>query len=171
MKGVEGMRRTIVLLAAMLAAILLIGVRQGSAHADVTGVEGSAYGYYLNVSIFGSPQPTVGPTPTVTLPAGGSASPITATALTGRATAGPAMFFTSGQLNVSTLGTTGASGSVSSSTNIQTVNTSGQEVFTATSVSSTCTASEGAANGSTTINSGTLQTDSGYDANQDGDYT
>jgi hypothetical protein len=74
-------------------------------------------------------------------------------------------------LNVSTQGTTGASGSVSSSTNIQTVNTSGQEVFTATSVSSTCTASEGAASGSTTINSGTLQTDSGYDANQDGDYT
>jgi hypothetical protein len=57
MKGVEGMRRTMVLLAAMLASILLFGVRQGPARADVTGVEGGAFGYYLNVSIFGSPSP------------------------------------------------------------------------------------------------------------------
>jgi hypothetical protein len=165
------MRRTVVLLAAMLATVLLIGAGQGPAHADVTTVKGSAYGYYLNVTLFGSAQPPVGPTPTVTLPASGSASPITATAPTGSATAGPATFFTSGPLNVSTQGTTGAPGSVTSSTNIQTVNTSGQEVFTAASTSSTCTASESGVTGSTTITSGTLQTDSGYDANGDGDYT
>jgi hypothetical protein len=152
-----------VLRALTAAAILLIGVGQGSAHAEVTTVEGSAFGYYLNVGLFGSPQPSVGPTPTVTLPAGGSNVPITATAPTGRASAGPATFFTSGQLNVSTQGTTGATGSVTSSTNIQTVNTSGQEVFTAAGASSTCTASEGAASGSTTISSGTLQADSGDD--------
>jgi len=99
----------------------------------------------------------------VTLPAGGSASPITATAATGRASAGPATFFTSGPITVSTHGTTGTTGSVTSSTNIQTVNTSGQEVFTAGNVASTCTASEGTISGSTTITGGTLQTDSGDD--------
>jgi hypothetical protein len=61
---------------------------------------------------------------------------------------------------------------VSSSTNIQNVNTSGQEPFTATSVSSRCTAPEAdISSGSTTINGGTLQTDSGRDANEDGDFT
>ena len=148
----------------LTAAILLIGVGQGQAHADVTEVEGGAFGYYLNVTLFGGPQPPVGPTPTVTLPADGSAGPITATAPTGRAVVGPATFFTSGQLNVSTQGTTGATGSVTSSTNIQTVNTSGQEVFTANSVASSCTATEAdISSGSTTVTNGTLQTDSGDD--------
>lgn len=149
--------------AAMLTAILLIAVGQRPAHAEVTGVEGSAYGYFSNISLFGGPYDTRGPSPTVTLPPGGSNIPITATAPTGSAIYGPATFFTSGQLNVSTQGTTGSTGSVTSKTNVQSVNTSGSEPFTASNVASTCTASESGVTGSTTITGGTLQTDSGDD--------
>ncbi|MGH9152828.1 MAG: hypothetical protein ACRD03_10615, partial [Acidimicrobiales bacterium] len=41
-------------------------------HDGVTAVTGSAFGVHAyNISLFGSPQPDNGPTPTVTLPAGG----------------------------------------------------------------------------------------------------
>lgn len=161
-KGAEGMRKTVVLLAAMLAAILLIGAGQGPAHADVTGVKGNAYGYFASVSLFGGPPNTRGPTPTVTLPPSGSATSITATAPTGLVQFGPAIVFSSGQLDVSTRGTTGSTGLVTSSTNIQSVNTSGNEVFTADNVSSKCTATEAdISSGSTTITNGTLQTSEG----------
>jgi len=72
---------------------------------------------------------------------------------------------------VATQGTTGPSGSVTSSTNIAYVNTSGQEVFTAANVASTCPGFRIGVSGSTTIAAGTLQTDSGDDLNDDGDYT
>jgi hypothetical protein len=166
------MRRTLVLLAAMLATVLLIGVGQGPAHADVTAVKGSAYGYFASISLFGGPPNTRGPSPSVTLPPDASASPQTASQQSGLVQIGPAIFFSSGQLTVSTQGSIGPNGSVSSTTNIQNVNTSGQEVFTADNVPSSCAASETAvSSGSTTITNGTLQTDSGYDANGDGDYT
>ncbi|MBA3268697.1 MAG: hypothetical protein H0T70_10635, partial [Acidimicrobiia bacterium] len=140
---------------------LLVSVG-GSSSADVTAVNGSAYGYSLTVSLFGGPQPPIGPTPTVTLPAGGSAVPVTASALTGSASAGPARFFSSGPITVSTQGTP-AGGGVTSSADLQTLNTSGQEALTATALSSTCTASETDISGSTTITGGTLVTDSGDD--------
>jgi hypothetical protein len=156
---------------AMLAAIVLIGVGQGPAQAEVTEVEGSAYGYFSNVSLFGGPPSTRGPAPTVTLPPGGSAVPITATAPTGSATYGPATIFSSGQLNVITRGTTGSTGYVTSKTNVQSVNTSGQEVFTADSVASTCIATEAdTSSGSTTITTGSLQVSEG-DPNVEGDET
>src|SRR5215210_2980025 len=103
--------------------------------ADVTAVQGSAFGYSGNVTLFGGAQTPVGPTPMVTMPPGG-----TQTAATGAVRFGPATLFTSGPITVSSQGTTGPAGSVTSSATIETINTSGQEVFTATSLASTCTA-------------------------------
>ncbi len=137
----------------------------------VTAVSGSAYGFFSNVGLFGGPPSTRGPAPTVTLPPGGSAVPITATATTGSAIVGPGRFFSSGPLNVSTQGTIGPDGSVTSSTSITNVNTSGVEVFTASNVASTSTAYKAGVSGSTTITNGTLQIDSGFDSNDDGDFT
>ncbi len=141
------------------------------ASAQVTAVSGSAYGYSLSVGLFGGPPSTRGPIPTVTLPAGGSAVPITATAPTGSAIVGPAIFFSSGPITVSTQGTIGATGAATSSTSITNINTSGAEPFTASNLASTCTASQNTRSGSTTITGGTLITDNGNDINGDGDFT
>lgn len=148
-----------------------IGIGSAPALAEVTTVRGEAYGYRLNVSLFGGPASTTGPAPTVTLPAAGSATPVTASAPTGSAVVGPATFFSSGQLTLSTQGTTGASGAVTTSSTITNVNTSGQESLTASAVTSTCTASETGTAGSTTVTGGTLETDNGLDLNDDGDTT
>lgn len=142
---------------------LAVGVLAGAgpASADVTAVKGSAYGYFASVSLFGGPAMTAGPAPTVTLPASGSAIPITASAMTGMVQFGPAILFSSGPITVSTTGTLGPAGSVASSTSITSINTSGNEVFTATSATSSCTASETTRTGTTTITNGTLQTSEG----------
>ncbi len=156
---------TLLVAAAMLSsAIVLIGVAQGAAHAEVTQVEGSAYGVYFNYSVEdydGDPQtggPYIrGPEPTVTLPPGGSAVPITAT---------HGWFyshiFSADQIDVSTRGKTGSTGLVSSSTNIQNVNYDAISEFTADKVSSTCIATEAdTSSGSTTITNGELIVDVG----------
>ena len=141
-----------------------------AALAAVTAVKGSAYGYFSNVGLFGGPLTPRGPAPTVTLPAAGSVIPITATVPTGSAAYGPAILFSSGPLTVSTQGTTGATGSVTSSSNIMGINPLGQQVFTATNVLSACTATEAGVSGSTTITGGTLQTSEG-NPNVEGDET
>ena len=154
--------------ASTILALLVLGTGllaptgpSGASHMTVTEVTGSAYGYFSNVSLFGGPSNTRGPAPTVTLPAAGSDAPITANAATGRADYGPATIFSSGPITVSTQGTTGPTGSVTSSSNIANVNASGQENFTASDLASSCTASEAGASGSTTITGGTLVTDNG----------
>lgn len=136
------------------------GATTAAGGADVREVTGSAFGYSLTVSLFGGPPATKEPQPSVTLPAGGSATPVTATAPTLQGQFGPATFFSAAKVDVSTQGRTGAGGSVTSSARIEKANNSGQESFTAASVVSTCTAS-GTATGSTTIAGGTLQTDNG----------
>ncbi len=83
---------------------------------------------------------------------------------------GPAIIFSAGQMDVSSRGTTGQGGSVTSSTSVQNVNKSGQEVFTASAVSSTCTASQAGVSGSSTITNGTLQVSEG-NPNVEGDET
>ena len=166
---------------ASLAALLLAGVLQSPANADVTEVNGSAFGYVSMVSLFGGPTNTrpcadnatntdCRPRPAVTLPAGGSAVPVTDSVPTGDARYGPGIIFTSGPITVSTQGTTGPTGSVTSTANIEQVNTSGVEVFTADRVASTCTASEAGVTGSTTITNGTLRTSEG-DPDVEGDDT
>ena len=136
-------------------------VLSSPSNADVTEVRGGAYGVFASVSLFGGPPGVRGPMPTVTLPPGGSATPITASAASLLVQFGPAILFSSGPATVSTQGTTGPAGSVTSSADIQTVNTSGQEVFTASRVQSSCTASEAGVSGTTTITGGTLQTSEG----------
>ncbi|MEO6350083.1 MAG: S-layer homology domain-containing protein [Candidatus Limnocylindrales bacterium] len=155
-------RRTVVS-AFVCSAMLLIGFGQGTAQANVTAVKGSAYGYSCVVTVFGQNCTPQGPTPTVTLAANASNSPQSASAASGRADAGPATLFSSGRIDVSTQGTLGPSGSVTSSTNIANVNASTQENFTASNLASSCTVAETGRSGSTTITGGTLMTDSGDD--------
>lgn len=129
-----------------------------SAPPTVTDVSGGAYGVFASVSLFGGPANIVGPTPTVQLPAGGSATPVTASAPSGTAQFGPATLFSSGQLSVSTQGTTGPAGSVTSSATIQNENSSGQEAFTASSIGSTCSATQSGVSGSVSVSGGSLVT-------------
>ncbi|HJV09354.1 MAG TPA: calcium-binding protein [Acidimicrobiales bacterium] len=138
-----------------VSAGLVNGLGGNAASAAVTAVKGSAFGFFGNVSLFGGPLNTRGPAPTVDLPPGGSA-PITANSATGSVIYGPAVIFSSGPITVSTQGTTGAGGSVSSSTVIQSVNTSQSEIFTAARLESSCSASETGVSGSTTVTNGTI---------------
>ncbi len=138
----------------------------GPSAADVTAVEGSAFGCYSSVSLFGGPPGVRGPMPTVTLPPGGGASSNSAAEC--RIVYGPAILFTSGPIVLTSEGTTGPAGSVTSTATLGPINTSGQEVFTAASISSTCTASESGVSGRTTITGGTLVVSEG-DPNVQGD--
>ena len=131
------------------------------------GPTGSAYGFYSSVSLFGGPAQPRGPSPTVTLPETGSATPVTATAPQGDAVYGPAYIFTSGQLDVSTEGMTE---SVTSSATVANVNRSLSEKFTADNVASTCTANQTGVRASTTITNGVLEVSEG-DPDVDGDET
>jgi hypothetical protein len=153
----------------MTASVSLL-VTAGPSAAAVTAVRGSAYGFFANISLFGGPFNTRGPTPSVTLASDASNSPQTANVASGLVQYGPAIIFSTGPIGVSTTGSLGAGGTVTSSTTITSVNTSTQEVFTASSASSTCSASESGVSGSTTINGGVLQTSEG-NPNIDGDET
>jgi len=112
----------------------------------------------------------VAPTPNATLAADASNSPQTARAESASAIFGPARIFTSGPIAVRTEGSLEAGGSVRSSADIQNVNASGTEVFTASRLQSTCTASASGVTGSTTITGGVLQTSEG-DPDVGGDET
>ncbi|MDQ3896656.1 MAG: hypothetical protein M3326_05290 [Actinomycetota bacterium] len=145
-------------------------VLSGPSTADVSAVRGSAYGYFSSVSLFGGPAMTRGPAPTIALPPGGTNSVPNAIIQYG-----PAILFSSDQITVSSTGTTGPSGSVTSTATINNINKSttqptltGSEVFTADQLSSTCTASESGVSGSTTVVNGTVRTSEG-DPNVDGD--
>src|SRR3954452_6741053 len=122
-----------------MVSLLLTAIAPLPAHADVTAVRGNACSYFVNVGLFGGPQmlrgcgsgavPTdVSFSPEVTLPAGGSDTPITQTDADGaRALYGPAVIHggiwpadvatatASGPQSASTQGTIGAGGSVTSS--------------------------------------------------------
>ncbi|MDQ4070977.1 MAG: hypothetical protein M3203_16130 [Actinomycetota bacterium] len=165
----------------------LAGVAPRPAAADVTAVSGSACGYFAEVSLFGGPSnrrgcgqpanaPATNASPSVTLPATGSANPITATDEDGAvAEYGPAKIFAgqwpenapqpppSGPINVSTQGTLGPNGSVTSSASVTMPRGVGPGPVIADGVSSTCTASESGVSASTTITNGKLETK--YDPN------
>ncbi|MDQ3897824.1 MAG: hypothetical protein M3326_11400, partial [Actinomycetota bacterium] len=172
----------------LVAAATVMGVGQRPAEADVTAVSGGACGYYTDVSLFGGPKtrrgcdqpadaPATNASPSVTLPATGSANPITASDQDG-ATAeyGPAKIFSgqypadpnapappSGPINVSTQGTLGPNGSVTSSASVTLPRGVGPGPVVADGVSSTCTASQSGVSASTTITNGKLETK--YDPN------
>ena len=149
----------------MVAVLVFSGLTAVGAQpatAQVTALRGSAVGYSLSVSLFDGPANVQGPAPTVTLPSGGSAAPVTGSAPSASAIVGPANLFSSGSLEVSTQGTL-SNGSVTSSSRVSNLNRSQDEVLTAGAVASTCTASGTGVSGSTTVTSGSLQTDSGDD--------
>jgi hypothetical protein len=166
-------------LGVIISTTLLLALGQNPASAaTVTSVVGSAYGYRaFNINLLGGNQSDTGPTPTVTLASNASNSPQTASASTGLVQYGPAVLFTSDQISVSTSGSLGTSGRVTSSATITNINkaatqpNTGSEILTADNLASTCSATTTGWSGSIRVTNGTLQTDSGLDQNDDGDYT
>ncbi|MGI8810323.1 MAG: Calx-beta domain-containing protein [Acidimicrobiales bacterium] len=154
----RGIGRKLGIVAALVAATMVTVVGQGTAHASVTSVTGSAFGFYTNVGLFGGPQEVRGPAPTVTLPSAGGSLRVTDPD-GDVAIYGPARIFeNTGPLTVSTRGTTGATGSVTSFATVDDIEPN--DPFTAPSpngqVKSTCTASETGLTGSTQITGGRL---------------
>ncbi len=137
--------------------------------ATTTGVAGGAYGYFVTVGLFGGAPATRGPAPTVSLPAGGSAAPVTGTAPDATAQFGPAIIFSSGRLDVSTQGVAG--GTVTSSATVTNVNRSGQEQLTAASVSSRCSSSSTGQTGSATVSAGNVVLSQGANFDSTADDT
>ena len=151
------------------------------AAAPAAEVSGGACGYFANVGLFGGPrnvrgcgQPSGAPetnaSPSVTLPAAGSSTPVTATDADGAmAEYGPAKIFSgkypddpnaaappSGPLTVSTQGT--PAGDVTSSASVMLPRGVGPSPVVADGVRSTCTATGSGVRGSTTITNGSLVT-------------
>ena len=142
---------------ALVASGAGVGLGLAPAGAQITAVKGSAYGVSANITLFGGAQ-TVAPTPTISLPPGGTNS-----APSGSVKFGPATLFTSGQITVSSQGSV-SGGSVTSSSTVNNITNTAGEIISAASAASTCTASGTGVTGSTTITNGVLQTDSGDDA-------
>lgn len=133
-------------------AMVLAGLSQGPAGAQLSEVTGSAFGFSANVSLFGAPQRPAGPEPTVTLPSGGGE--VTDTQASGEAVFGPARLFESGELTVGSQGTTGPDGSVASFASVLDV---GPGPFTADEVSSECVADEEGFETAVTILNGVVE--------------
>ena len=160
-RGLPRVRRNLVALTAV--SVALFAVTAGPSSAQVSEVTGSATGASASVSLFGGPPIVLEPTPTVALPPTGGDESNSVPSIVFEA--GPADLLTTGPVNVSTQGTTGPSGSVTSSSSLADVLIGG---FEATEVSSTCTASEAGASGSTTITGGRYVTQD-PDPDVDGD--
>jgi hypothetical protein len=148
-------RRRAARLAAVAAMIPVLAVgTAGAAHADVTSVEGSAAGIsaVLSTPLLG--PVVLAPTPTVTLPPTGSATPLTDATL-GVDVAG---LVAAGVSEVSTQGTLGPGGSVSSSAEVADVRVGAAlaPVLTLRAVSSRCTATEAGVSGDTTVADATV---------------
>ena len=179
MSHITGRRRRFAGLAVLSASAVVMTVGASPAWATVTAVNGSAYGYgAYNINLLGGAQSDTGPTPSVTLATNASNSPQSASATSGLVSYGPAVLFTSDGIAVTSSGSLGASGSVTSSAAVNNINESttqptltGSEILTAGRVSSTCTATTATPSGSISITNGSLRTDSGLDLNGDGDYT
>lgn len=132
-----------------------------AADAEVAAVTGSAYGFFTRVGLFGGPPSDIGPVLVVTLPQGGSPEPITQTDADGdSAVYGPAPIVETAAMTVSTEGTTGPDGSVTSSSSVEFNENQEEQVdpFNADNLLSTCTASESEVTGSTTLTNATLVT-------------
>lgn len=153
-------QRVGMVIGAVLVAGSVAGVGARPAAASIKPVLGSAYGYQASVSFFGGTPMVKKPTPTVKLPKGGSATPITKSAPSGSVVFGPATMFTSGQIALSTVG---QSGNATTTASLQSV---GGSPFTADSIGSTCTASNGgAASGSVSVTNGVVVTSTDANGN------
>lgn len=155
--------RKLHLVTATALGVALFTVLAGPSSAQVTEVTGSAFGARASVSLFGGPPFVLNPTPSVTLPSTGGNQTDSVPAINFQT--GPAQLLSTGTVDVSTQGTTGAGGSVTSSASLDNVNIGGLE---ATDISSTCTANESGASGSTTVTAGRFVTQD-PNPNVDGD--
>lgn len=149
----------------VLGVLVFVSLWPRPALAEVSEVTGRAYGYSSSLSLFGEPPVETGPLPVVTLPPDGSTTPITETDADGEsARHGPAIVVQATEMTVSTEGTTGPDGSVASSVSV--AFGGGDErvsPFSADEVRSTCTASESAVTGSTTLDNASLVTSTDLD--------
>ena len=148
----QGQRARVVVGAVLVAgSVAVVGAL--SAGAAIKPVLGSAYGYQASVGFFGGTPMVQKPTPTVKLPKGGSVTPITKNASSGSIVFGPATLLSSGPIALSTQGTNGTGTTTGS------MQSPDAGPFTATSISSACSASNGgAATGSVTVNGGVVVT-------------
>jgi hypothetical protein len=149
-----------------VTALVLAGLGQRSAdatHMTVTEVQGSAENCRGSISFFGGPPQVTQPTASVELPPGGSATPITASdgcLVRIQFPTGPGpILLSAASVAVSTQGTTGPTGSVTSTATATDVGTDENEALQATSISAECVASESGVSGSTTVTNGTVVTD------------
>ena len=158
-------------LAGAMCVAMLAGIGVRPAAASVSSVSGGAFGYRTYVGLFGGPPAYRGPegttnctgttmtacSPSVTLPAAGSA-PITATDPDGAsATYGPAVLHRSASETATTGGTTGSTGSVDSSASVTFPSQAVQDgPLLADGAQSQCTAKETGQSGSTTLTNASL---------------
>ena len=151
----------------LLSATLLSGLGQPPARAQVSELNGSAYGVFVSVGLFGGEPNQVGAAPVVVLPPTGGKESDSHPGLI--AQFGPATVFggqfeepgrnPSGELTVSTEGETGPDGFVTSAASVVNV---GPGPIIADEMSSTCTADQDGVSGSASIVNGTVETS--YDA-------
>lgn len=140
---------------APLAGLLVLGAAMSGAPAPAVAqvpklADNGAFGYFASVSLFGGPPNKTGPAPSVTLPAEGARTPITAVAPTGKAQFGPAVLVQSGEQRLSTQGTLGPGGAVTSTASV-TGTKDGPTPLLFEKVTSTCTANGSELSGSTTL--------------------
>ncbi|MGH9279386.1 MAG: choice-of-anchor P family protein [Acidimicrobiales bacterium] len=120
----------------------------------ITEPASGAYGYFTDIGFFGAPKEPRGPAPEVGLPPGDAPVHVTAAEPTAVAQYGPPTLFSSGPLEVGTRRS--PYGLVSSWASVQKLNRSGEEVFTAERVQSTCSAWASGACGFTQVTGGRL---------------
>lgn len=154
----------------LACALVLLSIWPHPALAEVAEVTGSAYGFSSSVSLFDGPAVVSGPAPVVTLPPEGSATPITEVDPEGEsAQYGPAIIVQPTTMSVSTEGTAGRQGSVTSSSSVE-FERDEDEVelgpFDADRLESTCTATESGATGSATLSAASLVTSTDPDSGE-----
>lgn len=144
-------RRSLAPLAGLMVFGSALSSAQNPAAAQVPKLaDNGAFGYFASVSLFGGPPNRSGPAPSVTLPAEGARAPVTAVAPTGKAQFGPAVLVSSGEQRLSTQGTLGPGGTVTSTASI-TGTPDGPTPLLFEKVTSTCTAKGSELVGSTTL--------------------
>ncbi|MGH9177882.1 MAG: hypothetical protein ACRD0N_04935 [Acidimicrobiales bacterium] len=160
---IHGWRRGAVVAALIVAGILPWTAGPAGAGAQVTHLNGSAYGAFVKVGLFGGPPGQVGADPVVVLPASGERQTKSLPKLIGQF--GPATVFggqyedpgmnPSGKLTVTTEGKTGPGGFVTSTAEVVNI---GPGPMIADKMTSTCRADESGVTGSATITEGIVET-------------
>ncbi|HUQ63209.1 MAG TPA: choice-of-anchor P family protein, partial [Acidimicrobiales bacterium] len=143
---------------AVAAIVLATFVPTPAAGADVVLVNGGAFGFSASLSLFGGPAIPKGPAPVVTLPPTGTERPLTASEPSGHAVFGPVDMVDSGPLKVSTAGTLGPGGRVTSSSSVDGNYKPDRGPLRFELAESACTASEEGVTGVTTMTRAFVQT-------------